>query len=165
MPSTLLKLLAASFFICSAHYAISAEHTIDTHISCSAEHNEEDERIIHADHVNIHISGNQLHSLQWESSIFRNFHGLDCSIDDSDEPQAETMEGGWRITLKNPQVARDQRGFDFDRGFNCSIRIIQNDTTLSLIPSCPALCGSRKNFSELSINLKTGHCEYEPDTQ
>jgi hypothetical protein len=67
----------------------------------------------------------------------------------------------WRVALSDARGARERRGFDFERSLNCTIRLARKGDALSLQPSCPALCGSRANFSALSVDLKTGKCHYE----
>jgi hypothetical protein len=67
----------------------------------------------------------------------------------------------WRITLLDGLGARVRRGYDYVHGLNCSIRLQRNGDMLSIKPSCPALCGSRPNFSELSVDLITGACRYQ----
>ncbi len=136
-----------------------------TRFSCSEQREEDGLKTTYADSGEIRIDGNRLDAFHWESSLFRQPHGFDCSIDEDDGLQAEVRndlkEPAWRITLANARQARAWRGYDSDHGFNCSIRLERSGDTLLVKPSCPALCGSRPNFSELSIDLKTGKCRYE----
>jgi len=44
---------------------------------------------------------------------------------------------------------------------NCTIRVEHEGDTMKVTPTCPALCGSRPNFSALSVDLKSGECRYE----
>lgn len=143
-----------------------AAQELQTKFGCNTTHVEGGEKVILADVGEILLSGDTIKTFRWESDQYRTLHGFDCSVDESDEPVAEVTQGGaqpaWRITLKDPVAARERRGFDFyNHGKNCSIRLQRNGDTLSIKPSCPALCGSRVNFTELSVNLKTGSCRHE----
>lgn len=137
--------------------------TLDTSFVCSEIRREDGdgERINLADQGKFKLDGKEIKSFQWESSLFRTTHGYDCSIDESDGVQAEVTEKGWRITLKNAQAARAARGYDSDRGNNCSVRLERNGDELLIKPSCPVLCGSRNNFTALTVNTKTGSCRYD----
>ncbi|MDE2427532.1 MAG: hypothetical protein KGM99_02320 [Burkholderiales bacterium] len=119
------------------------------------------ERLIYADQARIALSGELIKEFQWESSLFRTTHGNECSIDMDDGLQAEKTEKGWRITLKDAVAARTKRGYDFDRGYQCSIRLEPEGDELHIKPTCPAMCGSRMNFSALTVNVKTGSCHYD----
>lgn len=139
---------------------------LQTKFGCNTTHTEGGEKVILADEGEIHLDGDKVKTFRWESDQYRTLHGFDCSVDESDGPVAEVTQSGdkpgWRITLKDPVAARDRRGFDFyNHGKNCSIRLQRDGDTLSIKPSCPALCGSRVNFTELSVNLKTGSCRHE----
>ncbi|HJU71010.1 MAG TPA: hypothetical protein VJ603_04120 [Paucimonas sp.] len=138
---------------------------LDARFSCSATRDEDGERVIYADSGEMRIDKERIAAFRWESSLFRSTHGFDCSIDESDKPVAEIMEqtqgDGWRVHLANPRAARERRGYDFTGSLNCTIRLAHDGDMLHLQPSCPALCGSRRNFSALSVNLKTGACQYE----
>ena len=144
---------------------------LDAQFSCSVERPQDSrhdgQRSIYADSGEFHLRGDRVESFRWESSLFRSTHGFDCSIDDTDGVQAEllptthTDSQGWRVRLRDARAARTQRGYDADHGLNCSIRIIHAGDMLQIIPSCPALCGSRENFSLLTVDLKSGQCTYE----
>ena len=139
---------------------------LQTKFGCNTTHSEGGEKVILADEGEIHLDGDKIKTFRWESDQYRTLHGFDCSVDESDEPVAEVTQSGdktsWRITLKDPVAARDRRGFDFyNHGKNCSIRLQRDGDLLSIKPSCPALCGSRVNFTELSVNLITGTCRHE----
>ena len=129
-----------------------------------------DNGIEYADSAEIHLQGDRIDSFRWESSLFRHTTGVECSIDDSDGLQAsylppvagEPPAPRWRIQLQDARAARARRGYDADHGFNCSIRLEKIGERLHVVPSCPALCGSRENFSALTVDLQTGQCEYEP---
>ena len=155
--ATLLLLLAAC--------ASAGAQELETKFSCSVTHNEDGERVIYADSGEFRLQGDRIATFRWESSLFRPTHGFDCSIDEGDGLQAEvhneTALPKWRVTLADARQARERRGFNFSRGLNCSIRLEREGDTLNVKPSCPALCGSRTNFSELSVDLKTGKCRYE----
>lgn len=139
----------------------AAAQQLDARISCSAARNEDGENVTYADSAEFRLAGDRIEAFRWESSLFRSTHGFDCSIDESDGLIAEVREQTWRIALKDAREARSKRGYDFSRGMNCTIRLERNGDTLNVKPTCPALCGSRPNFSELSVNLKTGQCRYE----
>ncbi|SNS17244.1 hypothetical protein SAMN06265795_101352 [Noviherbaspirillum humi] len=136
---------------------------LTTRFSCSASRDDGGERIILADHGEIRIAGERIDALRWESALYRSTHGFDCSIDQDDGLQAEADESNhaWRIRLHDAGKARAARGYDFSRGLNCTIRLRLQGDWLQLQPSCPALCGSRTNFSSLAVNLKTGDCRYD----
>lgn len=142
--------------------AVQAQQ-LQTHFSCSATREEDGQRALYADSGDIRIDGSRIEAFHWESALYRRTHGFDCSIDETDGLQAEVRAetGSWRVVLVDARAARNRRGYDFDHGLNCSIRLERSDDTLRVKPSCPALCGSRSNFSELSVNLKTGACRYE----
>jgi hypothetical protein len=137
--------------------------TLETSFVCSEVRKEDGdgERINLADQGKIKLDGDKIKSFQWESSLFRTTHGYDCSIDEGDGVQAEVTEKGWRITLKNAMAARAARGYDSERGSNCSIRLERNGDELQIKPTCPVLCGSRNNFTALTVNTKTGTCRYD----
>jgi hypothetical protein len=136
---------------------------LEAQFSCNLVRQEDGdgERLNFADQAVIGLTGTQIKAFQWESSVFRSTHGHECSVDTSDEPQAELTGNGWRISLRDSAAARKRRGYDFDRGLNCSIRLERIGEELHLKPSCPALCGSRLNFSALTVNIKTGLCRYD----
>lgn len=145
--------------------ASAVEPQLETHFSCSVARVEDGEPVTYADNGEIRIKGARIEAFRWESSLFRSTHGFDCSIDESDGLLAEMRDGApamqWRIALENARRARSRRGYDFDRGLNCTIRLEREGDALAMKPSCPALCGSRPNFTALSVNLKTGECRYE----
>jgi hypothetical protein len=157
----LRRSLLACVFVCVSPAGFA--QTLDTHFSCSETRleNGDGERIIHADQGKIKLDGNKIEALQWESNLFRTTHGFDCSIDEGDEPQAEVTDTGWRITLRDSLEARARRGYDTDHGLSCSMRLVVQGDVLQIKPSCPMLCGSRGNFTALTVDLKTGSCHYE----
>lgn len=138
---------------------------LDTHFSCSAVRNVDGEAVTYADSGEFRLNGDRIDAFFWESSLFRSTHGFDCSIDASDglnaKVRTEQEKITWRVALKDARAARDRRGFKFDRRMNCTIRLEREGDILAVKPSCPALCGSRSNFTELSVDLKTGKCRYE----
>ena len=138
---------------------------LETYFSCSTTRNEDGQPVLYADTGRIKFYGSRIDAFRWESSLFRQTHGFDCSIDETDGLQSEVRDQAgasfWRITLTDALGARFRRGYDYVHGSNCSIRIQRDNASLSIIPSCPALCGSRQNFSKLSIDLKTGACRYQ----
>lgn len=144
--------------------AVSAQR-LDTRFSCSDTRSEMNEKTIYADSGEFKLNGDAIEAFRWESSLFRSTHGFDCSIDMEDGLQAEVRDEAprvtWRVSLKNASDARFQRGYDFGRRLNCTIRLEREGDSLNVRPTCPALCGSRPNFTELSVNLKTGTCRYD----
>ncbi|WP_151631777.1 hypothetical protein [Noviherbaspirillum aerium] len=149
----------------SAGTTAASAQQLDTRFSCSAARSEMNEKTIYADSGEFRLSGDAIEAFRWESSLFRSTHGFDCSIDMDDGLQAEvrdeTSRVTWRVSLKNAAEARFQRGYDFGRRLNCTIRLEREGDSLNIRPTCPALCGSRPNFTELSVNLKTGTCRYD----
>ena len=139
--------------------------SLSTKFSCSQVADDGGEKITMADVGEIALVGDAINTFHWESSIFRATHGYDCDIDEEDGLQAEvrhdTDHPAWRVALKDGRAAREKRGYNFERGVNCTIRLDQHGNTLMMRPSCPALCGSRKNFSTIAIDIKTGSCRYE----
>ncbi|PXX41832.1 hypothetical protein [Undibacterium pigrum] len=150
---------AAMCLICGT---LSAQ-TLNTHIACAQtlQEDADGERLIYSDQARMQLNGTQITEFQWESSVFRSNRGHECSIDTEDGLEAELTDKGWRIRLKNAQSARQKRGYDVERGSQCSIRLEREGDTLHVKPTCSALCGSRRNFSELTVNTKTGLCTYE----
>ncbi|MFC3109250.1 hypothetical protein ACFQAT_02175 [Undibacterium arcticum] len=134
---------------------------LDLRFSCSTTRSEDLGPTIYADNGEIRLDGTQIKALRWESSLHRSTHGFDCSIDSDDGVQAEITEHGWRLRLKDPHAARAARGYDSEHGANCTVRLERNGDTVRIKPSCPVLCGSRNNFSALSVDLNTGGCRYE----
>jgi hypothetical protein len=164
LPLTKLS-LPLCLLLCLFSGATQAQPSasLEAKFSCSAVRQEDGdgERLTYADQALIQIEGTQIKSLQWESSLFRSSHGYECSIDSSDEPLAEVTENGWRISLRDAAAARQRRGYDTGRGSQCSIRLERDGEQLRIKPSCPNLCGSRNNFSALTVNLQTGICHYD----
>ena len=139
--------------------------SINTRFSCSQVADDGGEKITMADVGEIQLTGDAIKTFRWESTIYRTTHGYDCNIDEDDGLQAEVRDDAghpaWRIALKDGRAARLKRGYNFERGVNCTIRLDQESDTLTVRPSCPALCGSRVNFSDIAIDLKTGNCHYQ----
>ncbi len=154
---------ALSILLCSGMTAFAQQ--LDTRFSCSAARDDDGEKVTFADSGEMRLSGDRIEAFRWESSLFRSTHGFDCSIDESDGLQAEAHDEGrtvlWRVAPSDAHAARLKRGFTFERSSNCTIRLLRDGDTLHIKPSCPALCGSRANFTELSVDLKTGGCHYE----
>jgi hypothetical protein len=153
--------------------------TLDVAFSCSVvnpnvqtDQPDDQERVLYADVGKINVQGDRIQEFRWESSLFRSTHGFDCSIDDGDGLSVELSQSAagaqqWRVQLQDARAARTARGYDANHGFDCAIdlSVIDSsggkDSRLLITPNCPALCGSRENFSTLSVDLKTGHCDYE----
>lgn len=161
----MILLLRATFLTLLAASSIAPAQQLETRFSCSVARNEDGEKVTYADNGEFRLKGEKIEAFRWESALFRSTHGFDCSIDESDGLQAEARDektkAAWRIALVDARAARDRRGFKFDRGMNCTIRLERQGDTLQVKPSCPALCGSRANFSALSVNIKTGECRYD----
>ncbi|MFZ6847942.1 hypothetical protein [Undibacterium sp. RuRC25W] len=159
LPTFLVALLLSS----ASFVALAQEPALDLHLQCTQTKQEggKGERLIYTDQAHIQLRGNQIDNFQWESSLLRSDHGHECSIDKDDQLQAEVTDKGWRITLKDAVAARNERGYDFDRGYQCSIRVEREGGTVHLRPTCPALCGSRMNFTELKVDVSNGKCQYE----
>lgn len=162
---TLLSRAMLAVLLLGAGTASAAEQQLEARFSCSVARTVDGEPVTYADIGEIRLKGSHIDTFRWESSLFRSTHGFDCSIDEGDGLVAEVRDAApavqWRIALENARDARTRRGYDFDRRLNCTIRLEREGDTLNVRPSCPALCGSRPNFSELSVNLKTGQCRYE----
>ncbi|GIZ50695.1 hypothetical protein [Noviherbaspirillum aridicola] len=143
----------------------AAGQALDARFACSSERNEDGEKVVYTDVATMRLKGDRIEAFSWESALHRSTHGFDCSIDDSDGLSAEVSEDGaratWRVALRDARAARDARGYTFDRRMNCTIRLVREGDSLQVKPTCPALCGSRPNFTELSVDLKTGKCRHE----
>lgn len=139
----------------------STPSQLQLRFSCSQTVGEGEQRQIFADFGEIALQGEQILSFRWESSLHRRTHGFDCSIDQEDDLLAERIEQGWRVSLRDAAAARLKRGYDTARGKFCSVRVLQEGEEIHLLPTCAVLCGSRDNFSELRINLRNAHCQYE----
>ena len=165
MKMRLFKLSVAFALLSSAvsTVTLAQEPAIDLQLQCTQTKLEDGdgERLIFADQAHIKLRGSTIDDFQWESSLFRSDHGHECSIDKADQLNAEVTEKGWRISLKDAVTTRTQRGYDFDRGYQCSIRVERDGDEVHIKPSCPALCGSRMNFTELKVNVNNGKCEYQ----
>jgi hypothetical protein len=142
-----------------------AAASLDVRFSCSSLREEGGDRVLYADHGEIRLSDSAIEVFQWESALHRSTHGFDCSIDEDDDLILETWieadQTQWRISLRNARAARQRRGYDFVRSLACTIRLERSGELLHIRPTCPALCGSRGNFSTLAVNPKTGECRYE----
>lgn len=138
---------------------------LDTQFSCSVKRDDHGLPTLFFDAGKIKVDGNKIIDFSWESSLFRSTHGFDCSIDKDDGLEAESIgdeqHDKWRFRLQDAHAARDKRGYDFSHGYNCTIRVEHDGDSVHINPSCPALCGSRPNFSEFTVNTKTGECRYE----
>ncbi len=134
---------------------------LDMRFSCGVERELDDERVTYADSGTVKLNGDRIDAFQWESALFNPPRSADCSIDESDGLQLEARNNAWRITLQDGQAARTRRGYTFGSRVNCSIRIERDGDMVQMKPTCPALCGARPNFSELSVDIKTGTCRYE----
>lgn len=153
------------FVLLSSTGAAAFGQELETKFSCSVARTEDGENVTYADNGEFRLKGDKVEAFRWESALYRSTHGFDCSIDEADglvaEMRTDTPQPQWRISLSSPRAARDRRGYAFDRRMNCTIRLERDGDMVNIKPSCPALCGSRTNFSELSVNMKTGQCRYE----
>ncbi|EGF31385.1 hypothetical protein IMCC9480_4007 [Oxalobacteraceae bacterium IMCC9480] len=145
--------------------ATAGAQTLDTRFACSQRADDGGDPITYADTGEIHLDGAAVKMFRWESAVFRSTHGYDCNIDDDDGLQAEVRGDGsaasWRVALKDGGAARLKRGYNFERGLNCTIRLERDGNTVHVKPTCPALCGSRINFSDIVIDLDSGTCRYD----
>ena len=143
---------------------VSAQ-TLDAKFACSGIGDDGGEKVTYADTGEIHLAGEAVKSFRWESALFRSTHGFDCDIGDEDglrvQASGNRAKAAWKVSLVDGRGAREKRGYNFDRGVNCSIEIVRLGDQLALLPNCPAMCGSRLNFSTIAIDLKTGACHYE----
>lgn len=162
-PQLLLMLLLTGFYGQSGAEAPAAG--LELKASCSMTTGSGAGKIIYSDELRLRIQQQQVQEFSWESLRLRATLGHECSIDLDDGVQVETIADGWRLSLKEPAQARNKRGYDTDRGNRCSIRVRQNGDEWHIQPTCPVLCGSRINFSELFINPKNGQCRYEENQQ
>jgi hypothetical protein len=164
MNITFSKMRWMLLTVCACWTAGASAQQLETRFSCSLSRDDNGLPSIYADAGEIRIDGERIEAFRWESSLFRRTHGFDCSIDESDGLEAEAptdpKHPAWRIRLTDARGARTRRGYDFEHGLNCTIRLERDGDTLHIKPSCPALCGSRSNFSELSVELKAGACRY-----
>ena len=145
--------------------ATAEAQTLDTRFACSAVGDDGGDKVTYADSGEIHLDGDKVNNFRWESALFRSTHGFDCDIGDEDgllaHAAGDTKKSTWKITLADGRGARDKRGYNFDRGVNCAIELVRVGDTVSVLPNCPAMCGSRLNFSTIAIDLKTGQCHYQ----
>ena len=143
----------------------ASAQTLDTKFACSGIGDDGGEKVTYADSGEIHLTGDTVKSFRWESALFRSTHGFDCDIGDEDGLRVKAHGAGvktaWKVSLIDGRGAREKRGYNFDRGVNCSIDIARAGEQLTLLPNCPAMCGSRLNFSTIAIDLKSGVCHYE----
>ena len=147
------------------HAGFASAQTLDTKFACSTVGDDGGEKVTYADSGEIHLLANAVKSFRWESALFRATHGFDCDIGDEDglrvEAHGNAAKADWRVALIDGRAAREKRGYNFDRGVHCTIEITRVGDRLSLLPNCPAMCGSRLNFSAIAIDLKTGICNYQ----
>ncbi len=140
----------------------TAANALDLQFSCSQSEGEGEDKVIYADFGAVRIVQGQLQELRWESGLHRRTHGFDCSITQEDGVELDTLEGGgWRIRLRDSAAARSARGYDTERGRLCSIRILPAGDGWQIVPSCAALCGSRANFSALTVYPAQQRCRYD----
>lgn len=160
-----MRALAATLSLCWPLLGAAQGADLELRFSCSKIRDSGEQQVVYADIGEIRIVAGAIQAFRWESSLHRRTHGFDCSVDEEDGLQLQALQGmeqGWRISLRDAQQARVKRGFDTERGRQCSFRLLQNgDGIVSVIPSCAVLCGSRSNFSALRIRLADGNCEYE----
>ncbi|MBI3231451.1 MAG: hypothetical protein HYZ45_15175 [Burkholderiales bacterium] len=153
--------LSLSLFLASASVVAQDNSTsLALKFSCSSSVGEGDERVIYADTGEFVLQAGQISSFRWESSLHRRTHGFDCSVDESDGLQLDVLEQGWRVRVVDAASARERRGYDRERGRLCTVRLLREGEYLHVLPSCATLCGSRSNFSELRIHLRSKDCEY-----
>lgn len=138
---------------------------LDVHFSCGAQGKQLGLKGFLADSGRIRINGTKIEEFSLESSLFHANNGVECSIDEGDGLRAEFIgepgRAAWRVLLKDAEKARNKRGYDMVHGLNCAVRIEQVGNDVRINPSCPALCGSRQDFSAFRFDTKTGKCTYE----
>lgn len=138
---------------------------LDVHFSCGSDGKELGLKSFFADNGRIRINGTKIEEFSLESSVFHAGNGVECSMNDSDGLRAEFIgdpsRAAWRILLNNAEQARNKRGYDMAHGLNCAVRIEHVGDDVRINPNCPALCGSRQDFSAFRFNTKTGKCTYE----
>ncbi|HVL74988.1 MAG TPA: hypothetical protein VM406_03155 [Noviherbaspirillum sp.] len=157
-----MRALPAALLALAWSAPLAAAQQLDARFSCSDKQEVAGEQLTFADHGRIRLSGDRIEAFRWESALYRSTHGFDCNIDEEDGLKAElTGQAAWRIELRDPLEARMRRGYDFARHMVCTVRLEREGDTVHIRPTCPALCGSRNNFSELSVNTKTGECQYQ----
>lgn len=158
-PRIIRQLLPAIAIAFAAAPAFAQQ--LDMRFSCGVERDLDGEQVTYADSGTVRLNGDRIEAFQWESALFNPPRSADCSIDESDGLQLEARANAWRITLQDGRAARIRRGYTFGSRVNCSIRIERDGDMVQMKPTCPALCGARPNFSELSVDIKTGTCRYE----
>lgn len=145
--------------------ATAAAQTLDTRFACSEVGDDGGDKVTYADSGEIHLDGDTIKNFRWESALFRSTHGFDCDIGDEDGLLAhvagDAKKPVWTLTLADGRGARAKRGYNFDRGVNCAIELVRVGDIVSVLPNCPAMCGSRLNFSTIAIDLKSGQCHYQ----
>ncbi len=144
-----------------ASVVLAAPPDLKLKLACVHTQGKDADRTIYADNGEIDIQNGKIQAFRWESALHRRTHGFDCSIDQTDKLQLEAIGNDWRVSLQNGSAARLARGFDNPHGLHCLINLTRKGDTLQIQPSCPALCGSRSDFSELSVHLPSGRCEYK----
>jgi hypothetical protein len=158
-------LRAALLALLLATSGLAGAQQLELGFSCSAPGDDGGDPVLYADHGRIKLDGDRIDTFYWESALYRRTHGFDCSIDEQDGLTLETWQDAgqprWRVGLEDAVAARTRRGYDFSRGRSCTVRLERDGDLLHIRPSCPVLCGSRGNFSELAVNVKTGECRYE----
>ncbi len=163
MRHILAATTALVLFFCAA---TASAQMLSTRFACSQAGDDGGDPITYADSGEIDLDGTTVKTFRWESAIFRSTHGYDCNIDEEDGLKAEVRGEGssaaWRVALKDGNAARLKRGYNFERGLNCTIRLERDGNTVHVKPTCPALCGSRINFSDIVIELDSGTCRYDP---
>lgn len=162
MIKSLVSILAA--LVCAGASLCASAQELATHFSCSQARDDHGLASTFADVGEIHFKDEVIEEFYWESTVYRKAYGIECSINRHDDLALEKIGdsgNAWRISLKDAAKSREARGYLYAHGFNCTIRLEREGDTLHIRPSCPALCGSRANFSELSVDLKTGTCKQE----
>lgn len=159
IPALLLGVAAAAFYVPASAQQLNA------HFSCGETHEDVGLKSFLTDTGTIKLNGNTIEEFYWESSVFHSSHGLECSIDQADGLQAEFIgeeqRQAWRVMLQDPAAARARRGYGISERLNCTVRIERTGDVVHVAPSCPALCGSRRNFTEFSFDVKSGKCRYD----
>jgi hypothetical protein len=138
---------------------------LDLHFACGFDGNMHGEKTFFADNGTVRIDGSTILEFYWDSAIYHGDHGLECLMTERDGLHAEftgdESRSAWRVLLDDAAQSRKQQGYTDRRSLNCTVRFTKDGDEIHVNPSCPALCGSRANFSEFRVDTKTGKCRYE----
>lgn len=159
-----MKRLAVIVASMACAFSVQAQQ-LDLHFACGLDGSMHGEKTFFADNGTVKINGTKIEEFYWDSAIFHGDHGLECLMNESDGLHAEFIgdesRPAWRVLLDDAAQSRKRQGYTDHRSLNCTVRITKEGDEVHVQPSCPALCGSRANFSEFRVDTKTGTCRYE----